>query len=67
MFKYFIPTKILFGRGQLERLHKQALPGKKALIVISSGKSRNHLNHIIHRNSHGNWAVFHSISIHYKY
>ncbi len=39
MFKYFIPTKILFGRGQLERLHKQALPGKKALIVISSGKS----------------------------
>lgn len=39
MFKYFIPTKILFGRGQLERLHKQKLPGKKALIVISSGKS----------------------------
>lgn len=38
-FNYFVPTKILFGRGQLGNLHKQNLPGKKALIVISSGKS----------------------------
>ncbi|MDR3259916.1 MAG: iron-containing alcohol dehydrogenase [Fusobacteriaceae bacterium] len=38
-FKYFIPTKILFGRGQLGNLHKEQLPGKKALIVMSSGKS----------------------------
>lgn len=38
-FNYFIPTKILFGRGQLGQLHKEALPGKKALIVISAGKS----------------------------
>ena len=34
-----MPTKILFGCGQLDRLHKEALPGKKALIVISSGNS----------------------------
>lgn len=38
-FNYFIPTRILFGRGQLGNLHKQELPGKKALIVISAGKS----------------------------
>lgn len=36
---YYIPTRILFGKGQLENLHTQKLPGKKALIVISSGKS----------------------------
>ncbi len=34
-----IPTRILFGSGQLSSLHKQQLPGKKALIVISNGKS----------------------------
>ncbi|ONI46594.1 alcohol dehydrogenase [Candidatus Epulonipiscium fishelsonii] len=38
-FNYFIPTKIIFGAGRLNELHKQNLPGKKALIVISSGKS----------------------------
>lgn len=38
-FNYFIPTKLLFGKGQLNNLHNQNLPGKKALIVISSGKS----------------------------
>lgn len=38
-FNYYIPTKILFGKGQLSNLHKQSLPGKKALIVISAGKS----------------------------
>ncbi|MEG2304410.1 MAG: iron-containing alcohol dehydrogenase [Lachnospiraceae bacterium] len=38
-FNYYIPTKLLFGRGQLEHLHEEALPGKKALIVISAGRS----------------------------
>lgn len=38
-FNYYIPTRILFGRGQLEQLHKQALPGRKALIVTSAGTS----------------------------
>ncbi|PHV70264.1 alcohol dehydrogenase [Sporanaerobium hydrogeniformans] len=38
-FNYYIPTKILFGKGQLSNLHKEKLPGKKALIVISSGNS----------------------------
>lgn len=38
-FNYFIPSRILFGKGQLSKLHKQSLPGKKALIVTSAGTS----------------------------
>jgi alcohol dehydrogenase len=38
-FQYFVPTKIIFGRGQVKKLHTCKLPGKKALIVITSGKS----------------------------
>lgn len=38
-FAHYIPTRILFGKGQLANLHKQVLPGTKALIVISSGTS----------------------------
>jgi alcohol dehydrogenase len=39
-FNYFIPTRILFGTGKLKELAKtRLLPGKKALIVISSGGS----------------------------
>jgi Alcohol dehydrogenase, class IV len=38
-FNYYIPTKILFGPGKLNELSKETLPGKKALIVISAGKS----------------------------
>lgn len=38
-FNYHIPTRILFGKGQLSNLHTEKLPGKKALIVTSSGNS----------------------------
>lgn len=38
-FNYYIPTRLLFGKGKLNELHQQSLPGEKALIVISSGKS----------------------------
>lgn len=38
-FNYFIPTKILFGKGQLNNLHQQSLPGKKALIITTAGGS----------------------------
>lgn len=34
-----IPTRALFGAGELNNLHKQVLPGKKALLVISNGRS----------------------------
>lgn len=39
MFNYYIPTRILFGKGQLANLGSQKLPGKKALIVTSGGTS----------------------------
>lgn len=38
-FRYYVPTRALFGAGMLDRLHRQAMPGKKAMIVISNGKS----------------------------
>ena len=38
-FQFFVPTKALFGFGKLRTLHEQALPGKKALLIISNGKS----------------------------
>ncbi|MGI5919117.1 MAG: iron-containing alcohol dehydrogenase [Christensenellales bacterium] len=38
-FDHYIPTRILFGNGALSELHKQALPGKKALIVTGAGQS----------------------------
>lgn len=38
-FHYYMPTRILFGNGMLNELHKQELPGKKALIVTTNGTS----------------------------
>ena len=38
-FNYYMPTRILFGKGKLNALHQQSMPGKKALIVTSSGQS----------------------------
>lgn len=38
-FEFYNPTKIVFGSGRLDTLSEQALPGKKALLLISNGKS----------------------------
>lgn len=38
-FSFFEPTKVIFGAGTLNQLHEQTMPGKKAMIVISDGKS----------------------------
>ena len=38
-FDFYMPTKVLFGPGQLAHLHEQNFPGKKALIVTSNGSS----------------------------
>lgn len=38
-FNYCIPTKILFGAGKLNEIINEPLDFKKALIVITSGKS----------------------------
>ena len=39
MISFCIPTQFLFGASALKQLHKQQLPGKKTLIVITQGKS----------------------------
>lgn len=38
-FQFFMPTKVLFGAGQLKNLHLETMPGKKALVVTSNGQS----------------------------
>ncbi len=38
-FNTFIPANIIFGAGELRQLATIPLPGKKALIVITNGKS----------------------------
>lgn len=38
-FTLFSPTKLLFGTGKLAALGEETLPGKKALLLLSSGKS----------------------------
>lgn len=38
-FEMYVPTRIVFGAGALNRLHEQTLPGKAAMLVISNGRS----------------------------
>ncbi len=38
-YQMYAPTRVLFGAGQLNNLGIQKMPGKKALIIISNGKS----------------------------
>ena len=45
-FEYYMPTKIIFGSGVLSSLAEQYLPGKKALIVITNGKSMRNLGYL---------------------
>ncbi len=45
-FDSYIPTRIIFGRGRLEELAALPLPGKKALIVITNGKSMRNLGYL---------------------
>lgn len=38
-FNFYNPTNLIFGAGKLNELGSQKLPGKKALLLISNGKS----------------------------
>ena len=38
-YDMYIPTRVMFGVGMLDRLGEQPMPGKRALVVISNGKS----------------------------
>ena len=39
VFSLYVPTKILFGCGEIKKLATETLPGRKAMIVISGGTS----------------------------
>lgn len=39
IFNFNNPTNLIFGAGKLDTLGDQKMPGKKALLLISSGKS----------------------------
>ena len=38
-FTWHIPTKILFGAGKAKQLRNETMPGKRALLITSNGKS----------------------------
>ena len=38
-YNMYVPTRVMFGAGMLDKLSEQPMPGKRALIVISNGKS----------------------------
>lgn len=38
-FNFNNPTNLIFGRGSLNELGSLPMPGKKALVLISNGKS----------------------------
>lgn len=38
-FDFYNPTRILFGAGKIEALGNQQMPGKKAMLLMSNGKS----------------------------
>lgn len=38
-FNFNNPTNLIFGSGTLDELGKQRMPGKKAMLLISNGKS----------------------------
>lgn len=46
IFSFNLPTKLLFGCGEINKLSTEPLPGKKALIVISSGNSMRKFGHL---------------------
>ena len=39
IYDMYIPTRVMFGAGMLDKLSEQPMPGRRALIVISNGKS----------------------------
>lgn len=45
-FDFFLPTQIIFGRDRLQELSELPMPGRKALIVITNGRSMRNLGYL---------------------
>lgn len=57
IFQFGIPTKTLFGVGQLNHLHEQMMPGKKALLILSNGISAKKYGYLNRTEKELHWAV----------
>ena len=65
-FDFSIPTKILFGVGKIDELKREKLPGKLALVVVSSGdamKKNGYLDRVLTALKHQNieYMIFNKI------
>lgn len=38
-YQMYVPTQVVFGCGTVKQLHRQKLPGSRALLVISNGQA----------------------------
>lgn len=47
-YDMYIPTRVMFGEGMLNKLGDQPMPGRRALIVISNGKSTRANGYLAH-------------------
>jgi len=47
-FIFYNPTRLYFGAGELNNLGAREMPGKKALLVISNGKSTKENGYLSH-------------------
>lgn len=45
-FSMYIPTKLFFGCGEINKLSTLPMPGEKALLVVSSGGSMKNLGYL---------------------
>ena len=45
-FEYYMPTRLIFGRGRLKELSEFSFPGDKALIIITHGQSMRSLGYL---------------------
>lgn len=45
-YEFYNPTRVLFGAEQLNHLHEQKMPGKKAMLVISMGNRPERAAHL---------------------
>lgn len=48
-YQFYVPARTRFGAGMLNELHDQAMPGKKAMAVISSEHSVEHAMSVCHK------------------
>ena len=62
-YDMYVPTRVLFGAGMLNKLGEQPMPGKKALIIISNGNRPALTDTLNVPNSSYGWPVLNPFSL----